>query len=263
MRSEGCAFLSQGPSGAEPLPAIVADRQDERPRFDESRTTPRLEYVCWIDIMGSQSTMLRSISIASNFVMKLHIEALNALSEVTDIELFPAIDGIYACSPIQARILAFVNRVFSGLAVEFISESEPLHRFMVRAGLAYGRIMKGRDAMQGSPVLASNERYCQRMLIGMPLTQAYSCEKSAAPFGLCLHESVRAFAPSGTPVLSGVHWKWWKYYNQPTDPELADLLGKALQDHLSWCADHVTTVQYGKEDIGRHRELAREYFAND
>ena len=46
--------------------------------FDKSKVSPTNEYICWIDVMGSQSIMLRSLKIASNFVMKLHIAALRA-----------------------------------------------------------------------------------------------------------------------------------------------------------------------------------------
>ncbi len=223
--------------------------------------TPSLEYVCWLDVMGSESSMLRSISIASNFVMKLHISALRTQTAFP-VELYPVIDGIYACSTDQPRILAFANRVFSSIAIEFLSESEPLHRFMVRAGLAFGPIIKGTNTTQGSPVLAQHQPYCDRILIGMPLTQAYRCERAAAPFGVYLHESVRAFAPIGTSVLSGIHWKWWKFYNQHSDPQLASELESALKTHLQWCVAHSTTVQYPKDDIQRHLELVKEYFAN-
>jgi hypothetical protein len=211
--------------------------------------------------MGSESSMLRSINIASNFVMKLHISALKTQTTFP-VELYPVIDGIYACSTDQPRILAFVNRVFSSIAVEFLSEVEPLHRFMVRAGLAYGPVIKGRNATQGSTVLAHHQTYCDRILIGMPLTQAYRSEKAASPFGIYLHESVRAFAPIGAPVLSGIHWKWWKFYNQQSDPQLAADLEQALKAHLEWCTAHSTTVQYPKDDIARHLELVKEYFAN-
>lgn len=70
---------------------------------------PSVEYVCWIDVMGSRSIMLRSASIAANFVMKLHVAALHAKEAVAypDLELYPMIDGVYACAPAQGPMLAY------------------------------------------------------------------------------------------------------------------------------------------------------------
>lgn len=240
--------------------------KQERPYFDVTRMKPvTVEYVCWFDVMGSNSNMLRSMSIAANFVMKLHIAALRAKREITDpeLELYPMIDGIYACTPQQARILAFANRLFSCVALAFIFEENPLYRFTVRAGLSFGPICKGRGAIECSPDLKQHRDYCDRILLGMPLSQAYDSEKRAAPFGLYLHESTRAFAPEGSDVLSGTHWKWWKFYNKKGDPQIATELRKKLKPHYEWCRNHVTTLLYEQDSINKHEALANEYFSDE
>ena len=91
--------------------------------FDASKLSPAPEYVCWIDVMGSESIMLRSLKTASNFVMKLHIAALTACDSI-NVDVFPVIDGMYVCSPSQKRILDFIDRVYSILADTFINETE-------------------------------------------------------------------------------------------------------------------------------------------
>lgn len=97
------------------VPSIAETRKNERSYFDESKMAPpTIMYVCWIDVMGSESIMLRSLSIASNFLMKLHVAALRA-SQAFPVELYPIIDGVYACSDSQSTILRFVNRLTQDL----------------------------------------------------------------------------------------------------------------------------------------------------
>jgi len=50
--------------------------------------------------------------------------------------------------------------------------------------------------------------YREGILLGITLTQAFDVARSAAPFGIALHESAKAFAPAEDEVLSGTHSKW-------------------------------------------------------
>jgi hypothetical protein len=205
------------------------------------------------------------VGIAANFLMKLHVAALDAKATVAyqDLELYPMIDGVYACTPTQGPMLAFMKTTLSRLALGFIFEANPLYRFCVRCGLSYGPIIKGRSTTQSSLVLGHNSAYCDRVLLGIPLSQAYDCERMAAPFGVYLDESTRAFAPPGADVLTGTHWKWWTFRNQPGDDDIATHLKKSLERHYDWCSRHVTTIQYEAEAIERHRNLVADYFAKD
>jgi hypothetical protein len=245
------------------LPPVIMERKNEPPFFDESKLLPPTnEYVCWLDVMGSQSIMLRSLGIASNFVMKLHSAAILA-REVYPIELYPVIDGVYVCSDSQSHILNFVNRVYSALALTFILETNSFHRFVIRGGLAYGPIIRGKEALACADILSGHEDYAKRILLGMPLAQAYQTERQASPFGLALHESVRAFAPSGQSVMFGTYWKWWLSHYQAGDDIIASELFKSLKGHYAWCLKHTISLSYGKEDIDKHRALAEEYFSTD
>lgn len=241
---------------------IVEDRRNERPFFDESRMSPSTnEYVCWVDVMGSQSIMLRSLSIASNFLMKLQIAALRA-SEAFPVELYPVIDGIYVCSHSQSPLLNFVNRVYSGLALTFILETNPFHRFEIRSGLAYGPVVRGRGALECANELRNHPDHTKQILLGPTLTQAYQIEKQSAPFGVALHESARTFAPTGEAVMLGTYWKWWKSHYQAGDDLIATELFNSLKEHYAWCLKHSVALSYGKMDIERHQLLADEYFSD-
>jgi hypothetical protein len=215
--------------------------------------------------MGSKEVMLRSLGEAANFVMKLHVAALHASETIAfqGLDLYPMIDGVYACSPEQGPILAFMKDTLVRLVLGFLLETNPLHRFTVRCGLSFGPIAKGRSTRQCSGVLDTHQDYSDRVLLGMPLSQAYECERMAPPFGVYLHESSRAFAPSGTSVLSGTLWKWWKFRTQPGDNDVVTELRRVLETHYQWCGRHVATLSYEAEAIHRHHELAREYFSSE
>jgi hypothetical protein len=149
----------------EAIPPIdpIVTRRNERPYFNDTQLVPPAnEYVCWIDIMGSQSIMLRSLKIASHFLMKLHIAGLRAF-ETYRVDPYPVIDGIYACSPSQGDILRFINRVNSALAITFILEDNPLHKFEIRTGIAYGPIVKGIDARGCADELYNYPTYAEQI----------------------------------------------------------------------------------------------------
>lgn len=184
------------------------DYRDQVPQFDERLMhTPTPQYVEWVDVMGARSSMLRSLSESANFVGKLHGAALSVSQGHSDVKLYPMIDGLYCRSARQASILGFLNEVFFRAGLAFVAENEHRHRFCIRGGLAYGPVLTGDDILRASTVLSQNSAYCSSILLGITLTQAFDVARESAPFGISLHESVRAFAPTGAPVLSGTHWK--------------------------------------------------------
>jgi hypothetical protein len=227
--------------------------------FDASKLSPTTEYVCWIDVMGSESIMLRSLKTASNFVMKLHIVAL-ATCESIKVDVFPVIDGMYVCSPSQKPILDFIDNVYSTLADTFIHEKEPYKTFVIRGGLSYGPIVKGSQTLVCNAKLKSNPKYTERILIGPALTQAYRTEEKSPPFGLAVHESVRTFAPVKDNVLSMTFWKWW--VSDKTDGEQkASEVYTGINEYFNWCLQHTIELSYPQEKIKKHKDLADEYFS--
>src|SRR5271168_2943713 len=89
------------------------------------------EYVAWVDVMGTQVSMSRSISATANFIFKLHIAALRA--QVAGMRIYPVMDGFYASAPDKNQMLAFLRSVFRSVAEEFNAAADaPHHRFIVR-----------------------------------------------------------------------------------------------------------------------------------
>jgi hypothetical protein len=228
------------------------------PVFDERRMgDPVYQYVCWVDVMGSKSSMRRQLSLAANFVMKLHVAALEVLRTTAGVMLYPVMDGLYVCASRQGPMLNFLKELFFRLGVTFALENNPSYRFCVRAGLAFGPVIT-KGVTRGSPILSQNQEYCKSILLGITVSQAYTAARHAAPFGIRLHESVRAFAPKPSEVLSGTHYKWWK---QRTDGSLLiDRLKTDLVEYHKWCDDHSASLLYKKDRIQVHSELVKDYF---
>jgi hypothetical protein len=114
--------------------------------------TPTNEYVAWIDVMGVQSAMSRSLDITANFVFKLHVAALQAPH--AGVSLYPVMDGLYISSPSQQAVLDFLRSMFSNIAEVFVAETENLHRFIVPGAVAFGPVIHGAAV----PATASHHR---------------------------------------------------------------------------------------------------------
>ena len=222
--------------------------------------TPTPQYVGWVDVMGARSSMLRSLSESANFVGKLHGAALSVLQRYAAVKLYPMIDGLYGRCASQAPILGFLKEVFFRVGLTFVAEREHLHRFCIRGGLAYGPVVIGDDIRGASTVLSQNANYCSSILLGTTLSQAFDTAGEAAPFGIALHESVRAFAPSGDPVLSGTHWKWWRFIRDGN--LLLPLLKSRLAQYHKWCKTHSSSMIYKEDRIEAHNKLMIDFFSD-
>lgn len=216
------------------------------------------EYVAWVDVMGIQSAMNRSLSISANFVFKLHIAALAAPRE--NVQIYPVMDGFYATSPNKNEMLNFLRSVMASVGQIFLETTEPLHRFIVRGALAFGPIIHGSKVSdtvdQG---LVGHDEYKSSILLGMPIVQANKAEGSAPPFGIYVHESARAFAPNGQPAL---HHVWWKWVIPDVGPVWNTLL-QQLNAHYDWCLQRPNRLLYEPSRIAVHKQLAHEYFSGD
>lgn len=218
---------------------------------------PANEYVAWLDVMGVQSAMSRSLKITANFVFKLHMAALQASN--TGVSLYPVMDGLYLSSSNQQTMLDFLRSVFSNIAEVFVDETENLHRFIIRGALAFGPVIHGAAV----PASISNAfgstvggQYKNAILLGMPMVQSHLGEKNAPPFGLFVHESARAFAP---PTTMPLHHVWWRWV-QPSTGALWNAVPLALNDYFEWCRNRADSILYDRQRIDAHAELARQYF---
>jgi hypothetical protein len=211
------------------------------------------EYVAWVDVMGTQVSMSRSINITANFIFKLHIAAIR--SQTAGVKIYPVMDGLYASAPDRNVMLNFLRGVFRLVAEEFISTPEPQHKFMIRGGLAFGPVIHGNTVGQCATELASNATYADAILLGMPMVQAHLAEGSAPPFGVFVHESARVFCPSGTEPL---HWIWWQWKSDGVNTW--DALKEPLLAHLGWCKARALGILYPIDRIEVHEMMVKQYF---
>jgi hypothetical protein len=212
------------------------------------------EYVAWVDVMGTQVSMSRSIRITANFIFKLHIAALTA--QVAGVQIYPVMDGFYAAAPNRYQMQSFLRNVFKSVAEEFNATVEPHHRFMIRGGLAFGPVIHGHDVGQCATELGNNLSYANSVLLGMPMVQAHLSERDAPPFGVFVHESARVFAPDGTEPL---HWIWWKWKNNDDSATWAALKGQLIA-HLQWCKARAQAILYSLDRIDAHEKMVEQYF---
>lgn len=247
------------------VPKEIRTLRNDRPFFSargvDEELNPR--YVGWLDLMGTNSMMRRSATIASIFIGKLHSAAIKAARACPDdaVRLHPVIDGVYITSDAQAPVLSVLKQMLRSLALSFVLEEKIVHRFMVRGAIAFGPTCEGADLLTPENwQLNSRPEYARSICLGIPLAQAFDAEKAAAPYGIWIHESARAFAPDGTHPLTGTHWHWWKYQTGPTDLTLVTCLHAQLLEYLDWCKRHSTYLLYDEARITAHRQLVDQYF---
>jgi hypothetical protein len=226
------------------------------------------QYVGWIDAMGIQSAMGRSIDVSANFVFKLHIAVLESVDDLPvhqrqTMSLYPVMDGVYFVTNDQQALYKFLRRAFGCLAREFVETVEMRHRFLVGGALACGPVVHGAQLPEGaSATLRNHPDYRDSILLGLPMIQAYLTERLAPPFSIYVHESARAFAPAVLPTIRAT---WWRWFATPEDgrwPNLAPRLRDALRDYFTWCEARAMEIGYDLESIKKHRVLADQYFTD-
>jgi hypothetical protein len=217
----------------------------------------RYRYVLWLDVMGAGPKIARSVRTAIIPVMKLHVAALNAvkMNKGKPLELFPMIDGLYVASEDSGPMIFFMSNVLRAMAAEFLV-LENRERSLVRGAVSYGPVIFGRESKDGSPILKETD-YCNSILLGMPLVQAYTAERLAPPLGIYVHESARAFAPVDRQPFTTVFWRWW--LSDAVANQIAQKLLKEIDSYFNWCCAHTAELDYPSDRAEAHHKLAREY----
>ena len=229
------------------------------PLFFDERPLPEAspEYVVWVDVMGIQAIMSRSLSISANFIFKLHTAALEARNDA--IIVYPIMDGFYASSPSQMSILEFLRNVFNRVADEVSNQDAIRHRFIIKGGLAFGPIIHGHNVPEeASRIMQDNAAYRDSLLLGLPMVQAHACERLAPPFGIYVHESARSFAPPDERPLRVVWWTWGNR-NNPVWRQMDE----KLTEYYDWCAARAGAIEYDQERIESHRLRMNQYFVEN
>ena len=227
------------------------------PYFDSNVVPSSHAFVAWLDALGTKSALLVSHHQATNFVMKIHACCLEAAQDPA-VSLFPMNDGVFVVSAQRDSLRLFLTAVMTRLALMFVGEELPPHRFMVRGAVAYGALSHGAGLHGNNHTLKAKTDYVSRIVLGMPLAQAVEAERHAPPFGFFVHESARQPGPS-IGRWPHVLWPWWKSDDAVAVAQVQQL-ATAVNAHLSWAEAHPLSTMYPADAIKRHRAAADEYF---
>lgn len=221
---------------------------------------PAYDYVCWLDVMGTGNQMLRSLPIAANFVFKLQCAILEAFEEVDPkgVRLYPVMDGTYITADNRSELQTLLRQTLCRLAITFLNEPKPFHRFLVRGAVAFGPLYHGADLPNDiAYVLSNNTDVRDGILMGLPMAQAHRDEAEAPPFGISVHSSARAFAPNTDKPFRFIWLDWFRYSTPPIDPK--QMLAH-LNEYFDWQQAHFNATGYRPDRIAHHRQLASEYY---
>lgn len=219
------------------------------------------EYICWLDIMGTKEKMGNSVRTCAIFILKLHTAVLESVDKGYDINVYPVMDGVYITSLVKEDMEKTLFHIFSSLGKMFYTEEDINHKFLVKASVAFGPIIHGKDINNSiNDQFAGNQEYKKSLLLGLPMIQAYEGEKEAAPFGVFIHESARAFYPDGGTPFIFKWWKWFKTGKHGWNKGDTVKLKKNIKDYFTECEKKSISLNYPIERIEMHKSTAEEYF---
>jgi len=214
-------------------------------------------YILWMDIMGMQPTMLHSYKRSSIHIGKFHSIIVQVLdSFVGKVDAYPMMDGVYLVADAGDVMKTLIVQLFSMMAELFVAQREE-EMFLVRAGLSCGPVIAGKKIVEAvSRELNGHRQYADSLLMGMPMINAFQGENKAPPFGVYLDDSVRSdFDPSAkSPLFSGIWFNWC------SDKKLRAVLKAGLERYFSFCRARNIVVEYPKERLEAHFEMAKQYF---
>jgi hypothetical protein len=227
---------------------------------------PSFEYVCWLDVMGTENQMLRSLPIAANFIFKLHCAVLAARDEleeqheVTGLRIYPVMDGVYITSRRRTPLQFILTQAMRRVVAEFQATDKQFHRFLARGAISFGPVYHGADLQdETSDALAAHGEIRDSILLGLPMAQAYREERQAPPFGIAVHSSATEFAPAPDKPFRYIWLDWYRTADPAVDiPELL----KQLSSFFEWQTCHHNMTGYDPERSAHHQQLAKEFFTS-
>ena len=159
------------------------------------------------------------------------------------------------CPSTSVRSRSFLSDVFPFYGRR-VSCAYDWERSVIRGAVAYGPVILGEECKSGSLFLKEND-YANGILLGMPLVQAYTAERDAPPFGVFVHESVRAFGQMGQHSISTPLWRWWTKSTE--NSKIAAALLPCLRNYFDWSRSNPVSSGYPADRIEVHKVLAEEY----
>ncbi|WP_133140254.1 hypothetical protein [Legionella genomosp. 1] len=208
------------------------------------------EYVCWLDLMGTKSLMDRSPTTCTIKISQFHL-CLSS-SKIDGIKLYPVMDGAFITTRSQNSLKSFLRTVFESMSNDFITEGEKnnhLYQSIIRACIAYGPLGHGSNIQSDKiPV-----EYKNSLLFGLPMTQAYSSENKAPPFGIYVDKSARAFSSSGEKPFST---RWHTWFDTTYNPEKLII---EMNKFYDWAKEMSFCLPYDEDNISLHQKISQQY----
>ena len=218
------------------------------------KMNPSNEYVCWLDIMGTKSSMSESFEKSANFIIRFRTAVLKAAVSKR-VRVYPVMDGVYIVVKYLDDMREAIDKIMTCLAEVFLSETNN-HRFIIKGALAIGTIQHGsKISSEVSPDMAPRSGYKQHLLFGMPMIQAFNSEKQAPPFGIYIHESARTVGG-----LQGRYYYWRRDDTLSDNEKLHESLRKELISFLKWEKDHNYYLELEKTKFEEYENRVKEYY---
>src|ERR1700743_3546507 len=196
----------------------------EELNFSSEKLAPaENHYVAWLDLMGAGHIMGTSVHKSANFLVRLHMAVeLARMKSGYELQTLPINDGIFVVSASKGKVMTVVRHAMILLASRFIATPRPQDRCLMKGSIAFGPVYAGSQLRPGIARKRLRERpdYLERLCFAPRIIKAYKTESSAAPYGIAIHESARAFAPEGERPFQMTHWLWWQ-----DNPESAEISG--------------------------------------
>lgn len=241
--------------GREYGPNISHSRWDT-PYFNGQDIKPILRFVAWVDLMGAENHMIQSLQRSAIFIGKIHDAGLQAYSKFDNLSLHPITDGFFAVHEDFHQLRRFTERVMLSLAHLFSSENHHQHRFLPRAGIAYGPFVNDTEMQKGNNRFSDHPEYMRNVLVGCPLSWAYKAEGKAPPFGIYIDQSVTSHADQ--PVAWVLH-RWWNS-RMETETAWAREFGTIVLEHFEWLSQNAINTRFEPDKLERYRTGITEYF---
>jgi class 3 adenylate cyclase len=206
-------------------------------RFDSRKMmTAKPRYVAFIDVMGAGQSMRTSINQVANDIIRVHLAVWRAIQRTgINATVVPVNDGSFIVSDSKADVMALVRESLTLLVARFLYRPRPLDRCLVRAAIAFGPVYTGNELSQGVSGKVQSAGFgsvINSVVFGPPVIQAYESESMAAPYGVAVHESARAFAPVTETPFRSLHWQWWEWIPEldPFKNKIETDIHKLIQD---------------------------------
>lgn len=234
--------------------------------FFNSRKLPKgkNEYVAFLDIMGTKAHMTHSVHETANYIFKLHAAVLSAWrsEKYKGVFVYPVMDGAYITASSKLDMEKLLVRIYDSLAGVFIKELDDNKKFVIQAGLAYGRTIHGHNIpYSASKVFELELSYKNYILLGPAMIEAYECGAHASPFGINVAESAQKNNDENARQYGAFPdcWKWFKTEAIKLKVDKS-LLATNLEYYFNIFKSTNHPLHYDVNKIDNHIQLLKDYF---